>query len=67
MLEIQNPALLLILITKMFFYQNDNNYNDVFVIAAFSKLLILCDLYSRRKSELSREERYDIIKYAKSR
>ncbi|KAL4239206.1 hypothetical protein ACF0H5_000023 [Mactra antiquata] len=34
---------------------------------AFSKLLVLCDLFSRRKSELSREERHEIIKYAKSR
>ncbi|XP_064635771.1 uncharacterized protein LOC135492948 isoform X2 [Lineus longissimus] len=34
---------------------------------ACAKLLILCDLFSRRKGELSREERHEIIKYAKSR
>ncbi|XP_052763261.1 uncharacterized protein LOC128205559 isoform X2 [Mya arenaria] len=34
---------------------------------ALSKLLVLCDLFSRRKAELSREERNDIIKYARSR
>ncbi|KAL5019275.1 hypothetical protein ScPMuIL_004997 [Solemya velum] len=34
---------------------------------ACAKLLIVCDLFSRRKGELSREERHEIIKYAKSR
>lgn len=34
---------------------------------AGAKLLILCDLFSRRKNELSREERHEIIKYCKSR
>ena len=36
-------------------------------VSALSKLLILCDLFSRRKAELSREERHEIIKYARSR
>ncbi|XP_067013462.1 uncharacterized protein [Anabrus simplex] len=31
------------------------------------KLLLLCDLFTKRKAELSREERHEIIKYAKSR
>ncbi|ELU06536.1 hypothetical protein CAPTEDRAFT_219008 [Capitella teleta] len=34
---------------------------------AGAKLVILCDLFSRRKGDLSREERHEIIKYAKSR
>ncbi|KAK3592425.1 hypothetical protein CHS0354_036055 [Potamilus streckersoni] len=34
---------------------------------AISKLLMMCDLFSRRKGELSREERHDIIKYTRSR
>ncbi|XP_013783752.1 uncharacterized protein LOC106467912 [Limulus polyphemus] len=34
---------------------------------AGAKLLILCDLFSRRNHELSREERHEIIKYCKSR
>ncbi|XP_041365007.1 uncharacterized protein LOC121380244 [Gigantopelta aegis] len=34
---------------------------------ACAKLLILCDLFSKRKGELSREERHEIMKYAKSR
>ncbi|XP_067143399.1 uncharacterized protein [Centruroides vittatus] len=34
---------------------------------AGGKLLILCDLFSQRKNELSREERHEIIKYCKSR
>ncbi|ESO87118.1 hypothetical protein LOTGIDRAFT_229277 [Lottia gigantea] len=34
---------------------------------ACAKLLMLCDLFSRRKGELSREERHEIMKYAKSR
>lgn len=32
-----------------------------------AKLLLLCDLFTKRKSELSREERHEIIRYAKSR
>ncbi|KDR13429.1 uncharacterized protein LOC110835411 [Zootermopsis nevadensis] len=31
------------------------------------KLLLLCDLFTKRKAELSREERHEIIRYAKSR
>ncbi|KYB25250.1 uncharacterized protein LOC100141518 [Tribolium castaneum] len=31
------------------------------------KLLLLCDLFTKRKNELSREERHEIIRYAKSR
>ncbi|XP_035231149.1 uncharacterized protein LOC118203015, partial [Stegodyphus dumicola] len=31
------------------------------------KMLILCDLFTKRKNELSREERHEIIKYCKSR
>ncbi|XP_054713392.1 uncharacterized protein LOC129222828 [Uloborus diversus] len=31
------------------------------------KMLILCDLFSKRKNELSRDERHEIIKYCKSR
>lgn len=34
---------------------------------ASTKLLILCDLFTRRKHELSHEERHEIMKYAKSR
>ncbi|XP_055954606.1 uncharacterized protein LOC126812091 [Patella vulgata] len=34
---------------------------------ACAKLIMLCDLFSRRKGELSREERHEIMKYAKSR
>uniref|UniRef100_T1JPJ0 BTB domain-containing protein n=1 Tax=Strigamia maritima TaxID=126957 RepID=T1JPJ0_STRMM len=33
---------------------------------AGAKLLLVCDLYSKRKHELSRQERHDIIKNAKS-
>ncbi|XP_025828986.1 uncharacterized protein LOC108743837 [Agrilus planipennis] len=31
------------------------------------KLLLLCDLFTKRKGELSKEERHEIIQYAKSR
>ncbi|KFM67593.1 hypothetical protein X975_00360, partial [Stegodyphus mimosarum] len=31
------------------------------------KMLILCDLFTKRKNELSRDERHEIIKYCKSR
>ncbi|XP_077980159.1 uncharacterized protein LOC144435438 [Glandiceps talaboti] len=34
---------------------------------AGAKFLTLCDLFSRRKGELSREERHEIIKYARTR
>ncbi|XP_047118625.1 uncharacterized protein LOC124799129 [Schistocerca piceifrons] len=34
---------------------------------AGAKLLLLCDLFTKRKAELSREERHEIIRYAKSR
>ncbi|KAH9519989.1 hypothetical protein Btru_071420 [Bulinus truncatus] len=34
---------------------------------ACAKLIIMCDLFSKRKNELSREERYEIMKYVKSR
>ncbi|KAH3863934.1 hypothetical protein DPMN_026942, partial [Dreissena polymorpha] len=34
---------------------------------ACANLLVVCDLFSRRKAELSREERHDIIKYARAR
>ncbi|XP_063445642.1 uncharacterized protein LOC134725615 [Mytilus trossulus] len=34
---------------------------------AFSKYMILCDLFARRSGELPREERHDIIKYTKTR
>lgn len=32
-----------------------------------AKLLLLCDLFTKRKGELSREERHEIIRYARSR
>ncbi|XP_054262009.1 uncharacterized protein LOC128985991 isoform X2 [Macrosteles quadrilineatus] len=31
------------------------------------KLLVLCDLFSKRKGELTRDQRHEIIRYAKSR
>ncbi|KAG8324060.1 hypothetical protein J6590_101202, partial [Homalodisca vitripennis] len=31
------------------------------------KLVVLCDLFSKRKGELTREQRHEIIRYAKSR
>lgn len=31
------------------------------------KLLVLCDLFTQRKGELTREQRHEIIRYAKSR
>ena len=34
---------------------------------ACAKLVIMCDLFAKRKYELSREERYEIMKYVKSR
>ncbi|XP_017785530.1 PREDICTED: uncharacterized protein LOC108568763 isoform X2 [Nicrophorus vespilloides] len=34
---------------------------------AASKLLLLCDLFTKRKNELTRSERHEIIIYAKSR
>ncbi|GLV35944.1 uncharacterized protein CBL_09838 [Carabus blaptoides fortunei] len=34
---------------------------------AGAKLLLLCDLFAKRKNELSREERHEIIRYARSR
>ncbi|KAG5890631.1 hypothetical protein JTB14_020335 [Gonioctena quinquepunctata] len=34
---------------------------------AGAKLLLLCDLFSKRKNELTRYERHEIIRYAKSR
>nr|XP_006812477.1 PREDICTED: uncharacterized protein LOC100370394 [Saccoglossus kowalevskii] len=34
---------------------------------AGAKFLTLCDLFSRRKGEFSREERHEIIKYARTR
>lgn len=34
---------------------------------ACAKLLLLCDLFSKRKCELSRQERHEIMKQAKSR
>lgn len=34
---------------------------------AASKLLLLCDLFSRHKHQLSREERHDLVKYCISR
>ncbi|KAI8796654.1 CAunnamed protein product [Biomphalaria glabrata] len=34
---------------------------------ACAKLIIMCDLFSKRKYELSREERYELMKYVKSR
>ncbi|XP_025114825.1 uncharacterized protein LOC112576505 isoform X1 [Pomacea canaliculata] len=34
---------------------------------ASAKLLLLCDLFSKRKCELSRQERHEIMKQAKSR
>lgn len=34
---------------------------------ACAKFIILCDLFSKRKYELSKEERHDIMKYVKSR
>ncbi|XP_059139140.1 LOW QUALITY PROTEIN: uncharacterized protein LOC131927488 [Physella acuta] len=37
------------------------------VAVACAKLVIMCDLFSKRKYELSREERYEIMKYVKSR
>lgn len=37
------------------------------VAVASAKLLLLCDLFTKRKNELTREERHEIILYAKSR
>lgn len=37
------------------------------VVVVGAKLLLLCDLFTKRKNELSREERHEIIRYAKSR
>ncbi|KAJ8037564.1 ARM REPEAT PROTEIN INTERACTING WITH ABF2 [Holothuria leucospilota] len=34
---------------------------------AGAKCVLICDLFSRRKHDLSRQERHEIIKYAKSR
>ncbi|CAG5118911.1 unnamed protein product [Candidula unifasciata] len=34
---------------------------------ACAKLVLICDMFSKRKYELSREERYEIMKYVKSR
>ena len=34
---------------------------------ASAKLLLLCDLFAKRKCQLSRQERHDIMKQAKSR
>ncbi|KAK3802051.1 hypothetical protein RRG08_064644 [Elysia crispata] len=34
---------------------------------ACAKFIIMCDLFSKRKYELSKEERHDIMKYVKSR
>ncbi|XP_071813633.1 uncharacterized protein [Apostichopus japonicus] len=34
---------------------------------AGAKCVLICDLFSRRKNDLSRQERHEIIKYAKSR
>lgn len=36
-------------------------------IKAGAKFLLLCDLFTKRKNELSREERHEIIRYARSR
>jgi hypothetical protein len=38
-----------------------------YTFSAFSKYMILCDLFARRSGELPREERHDIIKYTKTR
>lgn len=37
------------------------------MVKAGSKLLLLCDVYMKRKTELSRDQRHEIIRYAKSR
>lgn len=37
------------------------------LLIAGVKLLLLCDLFTKHKAELSREERHEIIRYAKSR
>lgn len=37
------------------------------IAVAGVKLLLLCDLFTKRKNELLREERHEIIRYAKSR
>jgi len=37
------------------------------IFLAAVKLLLLCDLFTKRKTELSHEERHEIIRYAKSR
>lgn len=39
----------------------------IFFSIAAIKLLLLCDLFTKRKNELTREERHEIIRYAKSR
>lgn len=42
------------------------NVFDLYCVAA-AKLVLLCELFSKRKSELSREERHEVVRYAKSR
>lgn len=39
----------------------------IYYLLAAVKLLLLCDLFTKRKNELTREERHEIIRYAKSR
>lgn len=41
--------------------------NFFFIFSAGVKLLVLCDLFMQRKGELTREQRHEIIRYAKSR
>lgn len=40
---------------------------DLTHFSAGIKLVLLCDLFTKRKNELSKEERHEIIRYAKSR
>lgn len=54
---VSNPAKLCLIVKQ--------SVREMAVAAA--KLLLFCDLFTRRKSELTREERLEIITYAKSR
>lgn len=42
-----------------------SQFYDLILVCA--KMLLLCDLFCKRKSELTREERNEIILYANSR
>lgn len=39
----------------------------IYLFIAGAKLLLLCDLFTKRKGELNQNERHEIIRYAKTR